>query len=199
MAKVKEIQLPEPIQKGEVSLEEAISKRRSQREFMQKDLDWSQIGQLLWAAQGVTAKKWGYEFRAAPSAGALYPMEIYVVSKEGLFHYLPSGHKLEVLNTNDLRSSLAMAALGQEPVSEAAVDIVICAVYRRITGKYGQRGIRYAHIEAGHIAQNIHLEAVALGISSVPIGAFNDEEVREVLSLSSEYEPLYIIPVGYPR
>ena len=199
MAKTKEIQLPVPIQKGEMPLEGAISKRRSQREFMQKELDWAQIGQLLWAAQGITAKKWGYEFRSAPSAGALYPMEIYVVSKEGLFHYLPSGHKLEVLNQKDLRNSLAGAALGQEPVREAPVVIVICTVYERVTRKYGKRGIRYAHIEAGHVAQNVHLQAVALGLGSVSIGAFSDEEIKNVLSLPPDHEPLYIIPVGYPK
>ena len=199
MANTKEIQLPAPVQKGKMSVEGAISKRRSQREFMQKELDWAQIGQLLWAAQGITGKIWGYEFRSAPSAGALYPMEIYVVSKEGLFHYFPSGHKLEVLNQKDLRNSLAGAALGQEPVREAPVDIVICTVYERVTRKYGKRGIRYAHIEAGHVAQNVHLQAVALGLGSVPIGAFSDEEIKNVLSLPADHEPLYIIPVGYPR
>jgi|GEM_PF-1203509 len=105
MTKAEEIQLPFPTKKGKVSLEEAILKRRSQREFLQKDLDWQQISQLLWAASGITGKKWGYEFRAAPSAGALYPMEIYVVSKQGLFHYLPRGHKLEILSQKDLKGS----------------------------------------------------------------------------------------------
>jgi SagB-type dehydrogenase family enzyme len=199
MSKVEEIQLPEPIKVGKVSLEEAILKRRSQREFMQKDLELSQISQLLWAAQGITGQKWGYRFRTTPSAGALYPMEIYVVSKQGLFHYLPIGHKLELLSQKDLRSSLAGAALGQTAVEEAAIDIVICGVYERMTEKYGKRGIRYVHIEAGHVAQNIHLQAVALGLGSVPIGAFSDEEVKNLLSLQSDHEPLYIIPVGYPR
>lgn len=196
MAELKEIQLPMPIEQGRMSLEEAISKRRSQRSFVQEDLDWAQISQLLWAAQGITARKAGFAFRAAPSAGALYPMEIYLLNKDGLFHYLPSGHKLEALVDSDLRGLLAAAALGQNSISQAPVDIVICAVYRRITGKYGQRGIRYAYIEAGHIAQNIHLEAVALGLGSVSIGAFNDEEVKTVLSLPPECEPVYIIPVG---
>ena len=197
MAKSKEIQLPKPIEAGKLSLEEVILKRRSERSFIKKDLDLTQIGQLLWAAQGITAKKIGFSFRAAPSAGALYPMEVYLLSKDGLFHYLPGGHKLEVISNSDLRDSLAAAALGQKSVKEAPIDIVICAVYQRITGKYGQRGIRYAHIEAGHIAQNIHLQAVALGLGSVPIGAFSDKEVEEILSLSPEQEPVYIIPVGY--
>jgi SagB-type dehydrogenase family enzyme len=199
MAKSKEIQLPAPVLKGRMSLEEAILKRRSQRDFRQTDLNQAEISQLLWAAQGITAQTRGFAFRAAPSAGALYPMEIYLLSKDGLFHYIPSDHKLEALIDSDLRSALAAAALGQGSVSQAAVDIVICAVYQRITGKYGQRGIRYTHIEAGHIAQNIHLQAVALGLGSVPIGAFDDQEVKEVLSLPPEQEPLYIIPVGHPE
>ena len=197
MAKSKEIQLPAPAKASKVSLEEAILNRRSQRSFIKKDLDWAQIGQLLWAAQGIASKKRGANLRTAPSAGALYPMEIYLLSKDGLFHYLSKGHGLEVLAQTDLRDSLAVAALGQESIAQAPVDIVICAVYQRVTGKYGQRGKRYVHIEAGHIAQNIHLQAVALGLGSVPIGAFSDEEVRHLLSLPPEHEPLYIIPVGY--
>ena len=197
MAKLKEIQLPEPIHKGKMSLEEAVFKRRSQRNFKQKDLDLTQIGQLLWAAQGITAKRLGFAFRAAPSAGALYPMEIYLLTQKGLFRYLALSHRLEVLSDSDLRDSLAAAAWGQESISQAAIDIIICAVYRRVTGKYGQRGRKYVHIEGGHIAQNIHLQAVALGLASVPIGAFSDDQVKTVLSLPAEHEPLYIIPVGY--
>jgi len=197
MAKFDEIQLPRPVKEGKMSLEEAISKRRSKRSFIQKDLNWEEIGQLLWAAQGITAKIGGFNLRTAPSAGALYPMEIYLVSKQGLFHYIPQSHKLEVLVQSDLRDSLANACLGQESVAQASIDIVICAVYHRVTDKYGERGIKYVHIEAGHIAQNIHLQAISLGLGSVPIGAFSDEAVKKILSLPLEYEPLYIIPVGY--
>ena len=197
MAELEEIKLPEPIKSGRVSVEEAILNRRSERNFIQKDLDWSDIGQLLWAAQGITAKRGGFALRSAPSAGALYPMEIYLFSKDGLFHYLPQGHRLEVLGENDLRPSLAKAALGQSSVAQAPIDIVICAVYRRVTGKYGKRGIRFVDIEAGHVAQNVHLQAVALGLGSVPIGAFSEEKVKEILSLPLEQEPIYIIPVGY--
>jgi SagB-type dehydrogenase family enzyme len=197
MAQLKEIQLPAPIKAGKMSVEEAILNRRSERDFIDQDLDWAVVGQLLWAAQGITAKRLGYSFRAAPSAGALYPMEIYLVNKEGLFHYVPAGHKLEVLGDADLRGALAGACLGQASVREAAIDIVICAVYQRVTGRYGQRGIRYVDIEAGHIAQNVHLQAVALGLGSVPIGAFDDQRVSDALSLPDEQEPLYIIPVGY--
>ena len=198
MAKEKEIILPQPITKGKVSLEEAIFKRRSQREFQRKDLSLEQIGQLLWAAQGITAKRGGFNFRAAPSAGALYPLELYALTKDGLYHYIPEGHKLENLSDRDLRGDLADAALGQGSVASSALDIVICAVYERVTSKYGQRGVRYVHIEAGHAAQNIHLQAVALGLGSVPIGAFSDEGVQKTLGLPKDHEPLYIIPVGFP-
>jgi len=197
MGKASQIQLPQPISKGRISLEEAISKRRSQRTFREQELNLEQIGQLLWSAQGITAKVGGYNFRAAPSAGALYPMEIYLLTKGGFFHYLPEGHKLEILDEKDLRKDLASSVLGQEAISQAPLDIVICAVYSRVTSKYGQRGIKYVHIEAGHIAQNIHLQAVALGLASVPIGAFDDTEVKKIFSLPLDCEPLYIIPVGY--
>lgn len=186
MAKIKETKLPQPVVAGQVSLEETILKRHSVRRFKEKDLKPEQLSQLFWAG------------RRAPSAGALYPMEFYLVSKEGFFRYIPDGHKLEVLTEKDLRKDLAAAALNQDFVAQAPVDIIICAVYERITHKYGERGIRYAHIEAGHIAQNIHLQAVALNLGSVSVGAFNDREVQKVLSLPQNHEPLYIIPVGYP-
>ncbi|MCX5692075.1 MAG: SagB/ThcOx family dehydrogenase, partial [Candidatus Omnitrophica bacterium] len=197
MAETKLIQLPKPLNKGNVSLEEVIFRRRSQRSFEQKDLSLQQISQLLWAGQGITAEKGFYGLRAAPSAGALYPIEIYLLAKDGLFRYLPDGHKLESLAEQDLRGALADSSFGQAAISQAPVNIVVCVVYSRLTSKYGQRGIRYAHIEVGHVAQNIHLQAVALGLGSVPIGAFNDGEVKKILSLPINHEPLYIIPVGY--
>ncbi len=197
MAEQKEIQLPQPKTKGAVSLEETICQRRSVRDFSSKELGLDEISQLLWAAQGITARKAGSSLRAAPSAGALYPMELYLLSKNGLFHYLPEGHKLEVLSDKDLRKSLADASLGQAAIKDAAVVIVICGVPKRITGKYGERGIRYMHIEAGHIAQNIQLEATAVGLGSVPIGAFNDARVDKTLGLAKGCQALYIIPVGH--
>lgn len=198
MALENQIQLPNVNVKGKISLEEAIAARRSKRDLKQKDLSMEQISQLLWAAGGITGKKSGFNFRAAPSAGALYPMEIYCLTKEGLFRYLPYGHKLEKLKKTDLRKDLSKSALGQGAVAAAPFDIVICAVYSRVTQKYGERGIRYAHIEAGHIAQNIHLQAAALGLGSVPVGAFDDKGLKDALSLPDDNEPLYIIPVGYP-
>jgi SagB-type dehydrogenase family enzyme len=181
MSKTKEIRLPPPKTKSAVSLEEAIAKRHSIRSFSNKDLTEEQISQLLWAAQGITSGESSHAFRAAPSAGALYPIDVYLVGKNGLFRYLPQGHKIELLNEKDLRKNLSSAALGQLSVNDAAVDLVICGIPSRITGKYGERGIKYMYMEAGHIAQNIHLEATALGLGSVPVGAFNDKLADECL------------------
>jgi SagB-type dehydrogenase family enzyme len=199
MGKDKEIVLPQPSLKGNVSLEEAIFKRRSQREFLDKDLDLNQISQILWAGQGITDKRFGIFLRSAPSAGALYPMELYVFTKEGVFHYLPLGHKLVKTDDRDLREKLSFRAWGQNFISQAPLDIVICGVYSRTTKKYGQRGIRYVHMEAGHIAQNIILEATALGLASVCVGAFDDHAVKDLLPIGLDEEPLYIIAIGYPK
>ena len=197
MAQLDQIRLPSVETVGEISLEEVIAKRRSERSFLNKDLDLKQIGQLLWAAQGITGKVGGYSFRSAPSAGALYPMELFVFTSRGVFHYVPQGHYLKVTSKKDLRAALTSAALGQDAVKHAPISIVITAIYQRVTQKYGERGMQYVHIEAGHIAQNIHLQAVALNLSSVPIGAFKNEAIKKVLGEPAHYEPLYIIPVGY--
>ncbi len=191
------INLPQPWVKGNVSVEESILGRRSVRSFGPADLTTEEISQLLWAAQGITDSTRG--FRAAPSAGATHPLEIYLVNREGVYNYLPDENLLKPVKTGDARSSLARAALGQGFVQQAPVNIVISAVYQRTAGRYGiERGARYVHIEAGHAAQNIHLQAVALGLGSVPVGAFRDDEVKKALSLPSHHEPLYIIPVGHP-
>jgi len=144
----------------------------------------------------VTSKR---GFRAAPSAGATYPIEIRAVTPDGIFRYVPEGHKLIQEKTGDLRRELSQAALSQSFIAEAPCNFVISAVYERTTMRYGERGIRYVHIEVGHAAENIHLQAVALGLGSVPIGAFYDEKVTAVLDLPDNEVPLYIIPVGYPR
>jgi len=191
------IKLPVPRKRGDVSLEETILRRRSKREFKAGFLSKEQISQLLWAAQGITDSS-GF-FRAAPSAGALYPLEIYIAFSEGVYHYRPAGHILERVSTEDVRLALCEAALGQEFIASAPLDIIITAIYERTTGKYGERGIRYVHMEAGHAAQNILLQAVALGLGSVPIGAFSDKDVSMALTLPAECIPLYIIPVGYPQ
>ena len=191
------MKLPDPRTESDVSLEEAIAARRSVRSFADQSLTWEEISQLAWAAQGITDEQRG--FRAAPSAGALYPMEMYLVTAEGIFHYLPAGHAVEKLSGEDLRGALSAAALNQASVADAAVDVVLTAVYARTRAKYGGRAERYVHIEAGHVGQNILLQAVALGLGGVPIGAFDDDAVARVLDLPEDHEPVYIIPVGAPR
>ena len=197
MAQTEQIRLPQARLKGDLSLEETIVKRRSQRAFSEKSVTLEQISQLLWAAQGITGKRDDLDLRAAPSAGALYPMELYILTRDGLFHYVPKGHYLDVVRKDDVRAALSAMALRQEVIRYAPMTIVISAVYPRVTVKYGGRGKMYTHIEAGHIAQNIHLQAVSLGLSSVPMGAFEDERVKDLLSLPEDQEPLYMIPVGY--
>jgi SagB-type dehydrogenase family enzyme len=197
MEEIKIVYLPQPRAKSEVSLEEVIAKRRSQKKFSEKELSIEDISQILWAAQGITGKEFKSTLRTVPSAGALYPIELYFLSKFGLFHYIPEGHRLEVLDSKDLRVKLAFSSSGQFSVESAAIDIVICGVADRITAKYGGRGITYMYMEAGHIAQNIHLQAIALGLGSVTVGVFNDEEVDKILGLPEGCQALCIVPVGY--
>jgi SagB-type dehydrogenase family enzyme len=180
-----------------MSVEEAVSLRRSVRSYAKRDLTTEEISQLLWSCQGITDE--GRSLRAAPSAGALFPLEVYLLTGDGLYHYLPHSHSLEVLQKKNLKADLAKACWGQPFVEAAAVDIVICAVYERITGRYGERGVRYTDIEVGHAAENVALQAVALGLDSVPVGAFNDDEVSKVLGLPREARPIYILPVGHKK
>ncbi len=194
---LKTIDLPQPRLKGDLSLEEALARRRSVRQYSEAALSLEVLGQLLWAAQGITHPG-GY--RTAPSAGALYPLEVYAVTPKAAYHYEPQHHRLSIQAEGDLRPRLHQAALRQEAVLKAPAVIVITAVYARTTQKYGeQRGIRYVHLEAGHAAQNLLLQAVALGLGGVPIGAFHDAQVQQVLVLPADQQPLYLIPVGYPE
>ncbi len=188
--------LPKPAVTGTVSVEEVIAKRRSVRGYSKKKITTEQLSQLLWSVQGITSTA---GFRTAPSAGALYPLEIYVADENGLFKYRPQGHRLLLVTQEDVRKDLADASWGQSFIAEAPVDIIICAVYEKVTSKYGNRGVRYTEIEVGHAAQNVHLQAVALGLDSVPVGAFTDEEVSRVLNLPVKEVPIYIIPVGYKK
>ena len=152
------------------------------------------LSQILWSAQGITSKR---GFRSAPSAGAIYPMKLYFVSSDGLFCYIPQGHKIEKLKEYDLRKQLCEAALGQDFIETAPISIIICCDYEKIKTRYKERAVRYADMEAGHIAQNIHLQAVALGLGSVPVGAFSDNAVKKVLGPPKNLTPIYIISVGY--
>lgn len=199
LAQASDISLPTPKTQGDVSLEETILKRRSVRSFSKQEISMQAISQLLWSAQGITERRGNLHLRSAPSAGALYPVETYLLTKDGFFHYHPLTHQLTTLSTEDLRKSLAGACLGQAWLSDAAAVIVLCGVPERIMVRYGHRGIRYLHMEIGHIAQNVHLQAVALGMDSVPIGAFDDDQVKSLLNLPENQTPLYVIPVGYAR
>jgi len=196
------LQLPQPFKKGEFSLEEVLAKRRSVRSFSPRPLSLKQLSQILWAAQGVTGE--GDFGRTSPSAGALYPLEIFVVVKRvegieaGVYQYDPFRHTLELVTKGDYIQDLVEACLSQFFISQAPVVFVIAADYDRVTWKYGERGVRYVYIEAGHCAQNLCLQAVALNLASVPVGAFWDRQVKEVIFLPDDLDPIYVIPVGYP-
>ncbi|MFH1969584.1 MAG: SagB/ThcOx family dehydrogenase [Verrucomicrobiota bacterium] len=186
--------LPEPNLKGQMSVEEAIARRRSVREFTRAPLTERELGQLLWAAQGITDRARG--FRAAPSAGATFPLETYVATLGGIFRYRPDKHALEPVRAGDTRRALAAAALGQRWIESASAVIVFTAVPERTTRRYGSRGLMYIHMEAGHAAENLHLQAVAMGLGSAPVGAFDEAAVAKILNLTKTETPLYLIPVG---
>jgi SagB-type dehydrogenase family enzyme len=189
------LKLNKPIMKGKVSIEECIYRRESIRHFQDKIIEFEKISQLLWAAQGKKGNK-----RTVPSAGATYPLEIYCIIKdEGLFRYNYAKHNLELITGESLAYKLALASWDQEFIAEAYLNIIICADFARTTLHYGERGERYVFIDVGHAAQQVHLEATALSLGSVPVGAFEDEKVKKVLNLPKNIDPIYIIPIGYPR
>ncbi len=193
------IKLPEPKNSSSISIEKALRERRSVRAYKNIPLILPEVSQLLWAAQGITDPQ---GFRTAPSAGALYPLEIYVVIgnvhnlPSGIYKYIPQRHELIRFTKGDKRNELSAAALGQPWVADGAVVIILSAVYERTTLKYGDRGVRYVHIEAGHAAQNVYLQAVSLNLSTVIVGAFDDRKVKNVIRMSPQEEPLIIMPVG---
>lgn len=197
------ILLPPPKLQGNISVEEAINNRRCIRKFKNKELRKEQLSQILWSAYGITDKD--KYLKAAPSAGALYPCNIFVVAgrveniKPGIYEYLSKEHTLEKTLDGDKRTYLAAVALGQNFIVEAPLSIVITAEYDRIKTRYGDRGIRYTHIEVGHIGENIFLQAISMGLATVAVGAFYDVKVQEVLNLPKTYLPLYIMPIGYQR
>lgn len=197
------VKLPSPVLDSGTSIEKALLKRRSVREYGHEPLTLPEISQLLWAAQGVTERKEG--LRAAPSAGALYPLEVYLVAgdvdgiEQGVYKYKPHGHELVKVVEGDKRMDIYRASLYQEPVKDAPALIVISAIYQRTTIKYGERGIRYVHMEVGHAAENVYLQAVALNLGTVVVGAFHDEDVRKALNMPKDETPLYVMPVGRLR
>jgi len=190
------IQLTDPNLKGTVSLEEALAKRRSIRQFNSEPVKRSQISQLAWAGQGITEPQRG--LRTAPSAGAIYPIELLFATQDGLFVYRPSDHSLLQNGDQDIRNMLAGATSMAESVAGAGCDIIVAGAVRKLTSQYKEKARTFLHMEAGHIAQNIQLQAVCLGLGSVTVGGFDSKEVRKVCKLSRYLEPLYIICVGHP-
>lgn len=199
------IPLPKPAFDGVISVERAIKERRTCRAFRSDPLSIARLSQLLWAAEGVTDEARG--FRAAPSGGALYPLDLYAVVGDGgveglapgVYRYHSTGHTIELVKKGDCRKEVASAANGQMWMAQAPVCFVITAEYERITGKYGERGQRYAQIEVGHVGENIMLQAGALGMGAGIVGAFNDASVAAAIKAAKGHEPLIIIPVGYKK
>ncbi|NBD34463.1 MAG: SagB/ThcOx family dehydrogenase [Chloroflexi bacterium] len=191
-----DLELPAPRLDGDVALEAAIAERRSVRSFTSTPLTLEEIGQLLWAAQGITDPQQG--FRAAPSAGARYPLELYVILPEGVYWYRPEGHDLTRLSAEDMREAAWDAGLRQDALREAPAIFLFTAVYERTAERYGDRAERYIHMEIGHAAQNLALQAVAMDLGCVPIGAMHDEQLQSALNLPEDHAPLYLMPVGHP-
>ena len=193
------ISLPKPDVSHGKPLNLTLKSRRSQRRFSKESISLSQLSQLLWSAQGVTHF---FGFRTAPSAGAIYPLEIYIVVNnveqlsQGIYHYIPRAHKLEIIILGDYANQLYQAASRQSSIKKAAATFIITAEIKRTEKKYGQRAKRYAHIEAGSAAQNIYLQATSLQLGTVFVGTFKDKEVLQLMKLPMDYEPLGLMPVG---
>lgn len=195
----KNISLPEFVISDDSSVSALLQQRRSVRDYQDVPLSLDEIGQLLWAAQGITNPQ---GFRTAPSAGALYPLELYLAVGrveglgEGIYHYNPNKHQLKMVASGDQRDALARAALGQSWIADAAAVVAFTAVYARTARKYGGRSERYVHIEVGHAAQNLFLQAEELGLGTVDVGAFNDNDVAKLLQIPADTEPVLLMPVG---
>ncbi len=198
------VKLPPPAHRGAMSVEEALKARRTVREFAARGLDLPQVSQLLWGADGLSDPR---GLRTAASAGATYPLEIYLVVGErgvadlpaGVYRYLVKEHALEPGVKGDLRQAVARAALHQTWMTHAPVMVVIAAEYRRCTARYGERGIMYTHMESGHVGANVFLQAEALGLGAGIVGAFEDKGLGQTLQLPKEQAPLLVMPVGYKR
>jgi len=197
--------LPSPRKSGEVSVEEALAGRRSQRVFTDEPLTALQLSQMMWAANGVSSTSGQRTLRTAPSAGATFPLTIYAVVgnveglQPGVYRYAVYAHGLQPVSDSDVRAHLRSAALGQSMVENAPLTIAIAADFSKTTDRYGERGIMYTHMEVGHVGQNIYLQAEALGLGTCAIGAFTDDRVGNVLQLPANEVPLYLMPVGHYR
>jgi len=195
-----DIALPKPDIKYGIPLNSALQSRRSHRKFSEKPLSLTNLSQLLWSAQGVTHL---FGFRTAPSAGALYPLEIYVVVSNvdrlqpGVYHYKPGSHRLVQIIEGNHQKQLSNAALQQRSIANAAATFVITGVIRRTEKKYGQRAIQYVHIETGNVSQNVYLQATSLNLGTVFIGAFNEEKVKHIMQLPQDHEPLGLMPISH--
>ena len=193
------LKLPEPRLKSDVSLEETLLKRRSIRQYADLPLKLSEVSQLLWAAQGVTDNKGG---RTAPSAAAIYPLEIYLVAGKvenlapGIYQYMPIGHELVKIRDGDVREELGTASMNQTQVKKGAIDIVIAANYEKVLKRFGENSVKWVYLEGGHVAQNICLQANALNLGTVTVGGFTEEQVKSVIGLPSNKGILYVLPVG---
>jgi SagB-type dehydrogenase family enzyme len=189
--------LPAPDRAGSIPFETLLQTRLSTRAFLPDTLSPAMLGQLLWAACGATRQDL-FLHRTVPSAGGLYPLECYLVTSRGVARYIAPLHALDWLATGDRRAEFRDAALRQPWVGAAPAIVVIAAEPQRTKVKYGERGDRYVVMEAGCAAQNVLLEAVALGLAAVPVGAFDDERISRVLALPASQEPLLLIPIGRP-
>lgn len=193
--------LPQPREDGHVSVERCIRQRRSVRGFRDLALTADQLGQLLWAAQGITGAD---ATRTAPSAGALYPLELYVAAASvatltaGIYRYLPARHELRLVAPGQQHDKLVAAARGQEWIATAPAVICVAAAFERTTVKYGNRGRGYVYMEAGHAAECLMLQAIALGLATTVVGAFADDAVARLMHLHADETPLCLIPVGAP-
>lgn len=196
---INEVKLPAPRYESQVSLEEALLARRSVRDYKDEPLILAEVSQLVWAAQGIT-NEWGG--RTAPSAGALYPLELYIVVgnvnelEQGIYKYNPKEHGLIMISQGDKRDKLAAAAFGQSWIKNGAIILILAVQYSQTTNKYGERGIRYVHMEVGHAAQNVYLQAIALNLGTVVVGAFDDEGIKNIIQMPREEQPLYLMPIG---
>lgn len=186
------VDLPEVRTTSEISIEAALANRQSVRTYTEQVPTLEELGQLLWATQGINRPETGQ--RTTPSAGALYPLELYALTPEGVYHYVPEGHRLELLSREDVRSRVP----AQDFVREAPMIVVITAVFVRTEVRYGDRAERYVHLEAGHAAQGLLLQAVAMGLGATPVGSFEDEELQDLIDVPNDHAPLYVIPVGVP-
>jgi SagB-type dehydrogenase family enzyme len=199
------LELSPPETAGGARLWDAVRKRRSIRNYRNQPLSEAHLSQLLWATQGITRQEMGFAFRSAPSAGALYPVETYVAVHSvesidaGIYHYGIQKHELELLNKGDFRDAVARAALDQDMAYSASIVFIWTALFQRSKWKYGQRAYRYIYIDAGHIAQNLALTAVSLGLGSCQIAALYDDEVNSLLGIDGIKESvLYMSSVGHP-